>query len=51
MYKRDMSVTRLKNSNKLEYIIIENDEVDSIYEKYLKDVFQREGILKEGMND
>ena len=49
--KGDTSVTRLKNSNKQESFIQKNDEVDSIYEKNLKDVFQREGTLKEGMND
>ena len=41
----------LKNSNKQESFILKNDEVDSIYEKNLKDVFQREGTLKEGMID
>ena len=41
----------LKNSNKQESFILKNDEVDSIYEKNLKDVFQRENTLKEGMND
>ena len=51
MYKRDMSVTRLKNSNKLEYIIIENDEVDSIYEKNFKNVFLSDSILKEGTHE
>ena len=51
MSKGDMSVTSLKNSNKLESIIIENDEVDSIYEKNLKNVFLSEGILKEGTHE
>ena len=46
-----MSVKSLKNSNKQEYLILKNDEVDSIYEKNLKDLFQREGTLKEGMTD
>ena len=41
----------LKNSNKQESFILKHDEVDSICEKILKDVFQREGALKEGMND
>ena len=51
MSKGDTSVTSLKNSNKQESIIIENDEVDSIYEKNLKNVFLSEGILKEGTHE
>ena len=46
-----MSVTSLKNSNKQESIILENDEVDSIDEKNLKKSFLSEGLLKEGMID
>ena len=51
MSKADTSVTSLKNSNEQESIILENDEVDSIYEKNLKNVFLSEGILKEGSHE
>ena len=47
--KGDTSVTSLKNSNKQELIILEKDEVDSIYEKNLNNALLSEGILKEGM--
>ena len=49
MSKWDTSATSLKNSNKKDYIILENDEVDSIYEKNLNNVLLSDGILKEGM--
>ena len=49
--KGDTSVTSLKNLNKEESIILENYEVDSIYEKNLKNVFLSEGLLKEDMID
>ena len=51
MSKGDTSVTSLKNSDKQDSIILEKDEVDSIYEKDLKNVLLSEGILKEGMID
>ena len=51
MSKGDTCVTSFKNSNKQESFILTRDEVDSIYEKNLTNVFLSEGTLKEDMID
>ena len=49
--KIDTSVPCLKNSNKQESIILENVEVDCIYDNNLNNIFLSEGTLQEGMID
>ena len=49
--KADTSVTSLNNSNQQESFIKKKDEVDSIYEKNLTNVFLSEGTLKEDVID
>ena len=51
MSKANTSVTSLKTSNEQEYIIIKNDEVNSIYEMNLTNVFLSEGTLKKDVID